>query len=485
MRNWTLWFGPIAAATLGVFVKSQGQSAEAAWTAGVALLCALWWIAQPIPIPVTSLLPVAVFPLVGVSTAKEVAEAYGDPMVLLFLGGFILSMAMEQSGAHRRLAIGMIRLCAVGPRAFFEKLAEGEAAPIVSGRRLVLGFMLAAGAASMWVSNSATTLMLLPIALAAVQGMSSKRLRTALLLSIAYGASIGGIATPIGSPPNLICMQVYADATGREPSFTEWMSFGLPIALVMMPLAALWLSRGLGGPAETNLPAPGPWRTAEWRTLLLFGVTAVLWVTRKDPFGGWSGALGLEGANDACVALLAVVALFLIPSGEPASPEVPGQPSQPAPRLLSWEAANHIPWGMLLLFSGGLVLAQAFTKSGLSDAVGGSLNGLATLPTPLLVGVICLLVTFLTEITSNTATTAMLMPVMAAMAQANGIDPKLLMFPAAVSASFAFMLPVATPPNAAVYGAGVETRDMAREGLVLNLVGVAVVTVLTLLFLGR
>jgi sodium-dependent dicarboxylate transporter 2/3/5 len=480
MRNWTLWFGPIAAATLGVFVKSQGLSTEAAWTAGVALLCALWWVAQPIPIPVTSLLPIAVLPMVGVLTAEEVGMAYGDPMVLLFLGGFMLSMAMERSGAHRRLAIGMIRLCALGPKALWTRREEGEPAPVVSGRRMVMGFMLASGVVSMGVSNSATTLMLLPIAIAALEGVTDRRVRNALLLSIAYGASIGGIATPIGSPPNLIAMQVYADSTGREVTFTEWMSFGLPIAVVMLPLAALWLSRGQGHPAANDLPDPGPWRAAELRTLAVFAVTAVLWVTRKEPFGGWSGALGLEGANDACVGLLAVVALFLIPSGEPALAA-----DRPAPKLLDWATAERIPWGMLLLFGGGLVLAKAFTASGLSEAVGGSLNALATLPTPLLVGVICLMVTFLTEITSNTATTAMLMPLLAAMSQATGLDPKLLMFPAAVSASFAFMLPVGTPPNAAVYGAGVETRDMAREGLVLNLVGVAVVTVLTLLFLGN
>jgi sodium-dependent dicarboxylate transporter 2/3/5 len=478
MRNWTLWFGPIAAATLGVFVKSQGLSAEAAWTAGVALLCALWWVAQPIPIPVTSLVPIAVFPLVGVLSAEQVGQAYGDPMVLLFLGGFILSMAMEHSGAHRRLAIGMIRLCAMGSKPVSTSV-DGPMAPAIGCRRLVMGFMLATGAVSMWISNSATTLMMLPIAIAALEGATDKRLRTAVLLSIAYGSSIGGIATPIGSPPNLICMQVYAETVGKEPSFTEWMSYGLPIAAVMLPIAALWLARGLNGPAETSLPDPGPWRPAEWRTLTLFVVTALLWITRKEPFGGWSGALGMEGANDACVALLAVVALFVIPSGEP------GVNGAPAPRLLDWQHALKIPWGMLLLFSGGMVLAEAFITSGLSDALGGLLRGLIVLPTPLLIGAICLLAVFFSEMASNTATTAMLMPIMAAMALAMGVEPRLLMFPAAVGASFGFMLPVATPPNAAVYGAGVETRDMAREGLVLNLVGVAVVTVLSLLFLGR
>lgn len=479
MRNWTLWAGPIAAAALGVFANRHGLPVEASWTAAIAVLCAVWWVAQPIPIPVTSLLPIALFPMLGIVSAKEVGAAYGNPMVLLFLGGFILSTALEHSGGHRRLAIGMIRLCALGPKAFAHKPVEGEAAPKVSGRRMVLGFMLASGGVSMWVSNSATALMLLPIAIAALEGVRDSRLRTALLLSIAYGASIGGVATPIGSPPNLLCIQEYATVTGEEPTFTKWMSFGLPVALVMLPIAAFWLSRGLGGPAETDLPHPGPWRTAEWRTLLVFGVTALLWVTRKEPFGGWSGALGLDGANDACVGLLAVVALFLIPSGEP--PEEDG----PTPKLLDWQTASKIPWGMLLLFSGGMVLASAFTESGLSEALGDSLHQMAELPTPLLVGGICLAVTFLTEVTSNTATTAMLMPLLAAMSEATGIEASLLMFPAAISASFAFMLPVATPPNAAVYGAGVEARAMAREGLALNLVGVVVITGMTLLLLGR
>ncbi len=478
MRNWTLWFGPLAAVALGGYLESRDLPAPAAWTAGVALLCAVWWVSQPIPIPVTSLLPIAVLPMVGALPAKEVGEAYGDPMVLLFLGGFILSMAMERSGAHRRLAIGMIRLCALGPRALWTRPAAGQAAPVVSGRHMVMGFMFASGVVSMGVSNSATALMLLPIAIAALEGVTDRRVRNALLLSIAYGASIGGIATPIGSPPNLIAMQVYADTVGRDVTFTEWMSLGLPIAIVMLPIAAFWLSRGQGRAMANHLPDPGPWRTAERRTLAVFAVTALLWMTRKEPLGGWSGGLGLEGANDACVGLLAVVALFLIPSGEPAPAG-----DQPAPKLLDWESAAKIPWGMLLLFSGGLVLAKAFTASGLSEAVGGSLNALAVLPAPLLVVAICLMVTFLTEITSNTATTAMLMPLLAAMSLSAGLEPGLLMFPAAVSASFAFMLPVATPPNAAVYGAGVEAREMAREGLVLNLVGVVVITGMTLLLL--
>jgi len=477
MRSVSLWLGPAAAMALGAAGYAGGLAGEAAVTAGIALLLAVWWVAQPIPIPATSLLPIAVFPLLGIVSAEQAAAAYGNKLVLLFLGGFILSTALEKSGGHRRLAIGMVRLCALGPRALFSSSEDG--APEVTGRRLVLGFMAASAAVSMWVSNSATALMLLPIGLAALESVESPRLRTALLLAIAYGASLGGVATPIGSPPNLVCLQEYAAVAGEEPTFLGWMRFGLPVALAMLPLAAGWLARGLGGPSGCVLPEPGPWRPAEARTLAVFGVTALLWVTRTGPLGGWSGWLGLPGANDASVALLAVVALFLIPSGEP-----PEEPDGPSPRLLDWQTAVRIPWGMLLLFSGGLVLAAAFQESGLSDTLGASLNALAAAPTPVLVGAVCLLVTFLTEVTSNTATTVLLMPLLAAMSQSTGIEPGLLMFPAAASASFAFMLPVATPPNAAVYGAGVETRAMAREGLALNLVGVVVTTTLACWLLG-
>ncbi len=465
MKPATLWFGPLAAIVIGLVVGTTSLGVAAGWTAGVAVCCAIWWVTEPIPIPATSLLPMAIFPLVGVVSAKEVGQAYGHPLILLLMGGFILSTALEKCGVHRRLALGMVRLCAAGS--------------VVTGRRLVIGFMVASASISMWVSNAATTLMLLPIAGATLQQSRDPRLRLALLLGIAYAASVGGVATPIGTPPNLICMQEYAELTGAEPTFTQWMSWGLPVALVMIPVIAAWLTRGLGGPADVKLPSSGAWRPAEVRTLAVFAATALLWVTRTAPFGGWSDWLGLPNANDASVALLAVVAMFVIPTGETIDSD-----EEPVPRLLDWATATRIPWGMLLLFAGGMVLAAGFKQSGLSLAMGEALGGLATLPTPILIGGLCLAVTFLTEVTSNTATTALLMPLLGATALAADREPSLLMFPAAVSASFAFMLPVATVPNAAVYGAGVSTREMAREGFALNLLGVVVVTALATLLLG-
>ncbi|HEY7776009.1 MAG TPA: DASS family sodium-coupled anion symporter, partial [Kineobactrum sp.] len=378
----------------------------------------------------------------------QVGQAYGSPLILLLLGGFLLSKAMEHSGAHRRIAIGMVRL--VGAN---------------SGRRLVLGFMVAAAALSMWISNTATTLMLLPVALAVLEATDQRReLAVPLLLGIAYAASVGGIGTPIGTPPNLIFMQVYEQTTGSVISFSRWMGWALPVVVLMIPLMALVLTRGLPRSVTVQLPDTGSWRSEEKRVLMVFGCTALAWVTRSEPFGGWQSWLDLPHANDASVALLAVVVMFLVPNGKGA-------------RLLDWERASTIPWGVLLLFSGGICLASGFVASGLSDVMGNWLAGMTDIPTWLLLLMVCLMVTFMTETTSNTASTTLLMPVLAAAALAADLPPELIMVPAAMSASCAFMLPVATAPNSVVYGSGlITTRQMAREGFMLNLLGALVIS---------
>ncbi len=446
MRRIALVVSPILALALGWGLATLGQPPNVCWTAGVTLLCALWWISEAIPIPVTGLLPLAIFPLVGVLTPNQVGQAYGSPLILLYLGGFMLSMAMEKSGAHRRLALGMVNLFGGG------------------GRAVVFGFMAAAAVLSMWISNTATSLMLLPIALAVLENTKDKRLKVALLLGVAYGCNVGGIGTPVGTPPNLIFMQVYQDTTGIALSFLDWMRWGMPVVIVFVPLIGLWLTRGLGSAERLELPEVGVWRLEEKRTLAVFGLTAIAWITRSDPFGGWSGWLDLPQANDASVALLAVAALFLIPNGK-------------GERLLDWDAAVRIPWGILILFSGGICIASAFVSSGISQMIGEALAALSGIPTLLLLAAICLSVTFLTEITSNTATTALLMPVLAAAALGAGIDPRLLMVPAAMSASCAFMLPVATGPNAVIFASGhIDMRDMVREGLALNFIGAVVIT---------
>lgn len=459
MKTAMLITWPLIASLTGLGLWISGQPGAICWTAAITVLVAGWWITEPIEIPATSLIPLAVFPLVGVLDVSQVAAAYGNKLILLMLGGFMLSAAMERSGAHRRIALAMVRFFGGG-----------------SARSLVFGFMAASAVLSMWISNAASTLMLLPIVMAVVAQTNNPRLHLGLLLGTAYAASIGGIGTPIGTPPNVVFISVYQDTFGEDIGFLTWMKWTFPILAIMLPCAAIWLSRGLGAVEPLKLPEVGSWRVAEKRTLIVFGITALLWVTRTQPLGGWSMLLqsslsmppeyAQQFANDATVALLGTLALFLVPNGEGES-------------LLNWDSAEQIPWGVLILFAGGLCIASAFKSSGLSELMGSMLAGLGSLNTLLLIAAVCLCVTFLTEVTSNTATTTLLMPILATAALAAAVDPKLFMVPATISASFAFMLPAATPPNAIVYGSeSFSVGEMAREGIVLNLVGAVIVTVI-------
>jgi sodium-dependent dicarboxylate transporter 2/3/5 len=438
--------GPVLALITAYLMSAAGFSNDAAVTLGITIICVVWWVFEPIPIPATAFLPLGLFPLLGVLTPVEVAQAYGNSLILLLLGGFILATALERNGAHRRIALAMVR-------------AFGGS----SSRRLVFGFMAASAALSMWISNTATTLMLLPVALAVLEKSEDKNLATPLLLGIAYAASIGGIGTPIGTPPNVVFMGVYEATVGESIPFVTWMTWAVPIVLVFLPIVALYLTRGLNHQGKVALPVVGSWQAAEIRVLAVFAATAFFWVTRKQPFGGWTELFGLSVTNDAMVALLAVVVMFLVPDGKGA-------------KLLDWETAERIPWGMLVLFGAGISIATAFTASGLSETIGALLSGLAELPLLPIMLITCLAVTFLTETTSNTATTTLLMPILAAGAIGAAIDPRLIMIPAAMSASCAFMLPVATAPNVIVYSTGHFTIEtMAREGFALNLIGAVVI----------
>ncbi len=446
-RQWALFAGPMLAAAAALGMSQFGWESQACWTGAVAMLCVVWWIFEPIPIPATSIIPLAAFPLLGVLPQDKVAAAYGNELILLMLGGFILSAAMERSGAHRRIALGMVNV--IGG---------------TGSRRIVLGFMAATAALSMWISNTATVLMMLPIALAVIAQSPDKKLALPLLLALAYGSSIGGLGTPIGTPPNLVFMQQYESFTGTVVSFSQWMGWGVPVVLIFLPLAGLWLTRKLDYRGVLVIPSAGAWRPEERRVLIVFGLTALAWITRLEPFGGWSAWFDLKGANDAIVALIAVVVLFLTPNGR-------------GGKLIDWESAERVPWGILILFAAGISIAQAFVESGLSRAIGDQLAVLASLHPLIMIATIALIVTFLTETTSNTATTILLMPILASAALGAGIDPSLLMVPAAMSASCAFMLPVATAPNAIVFGSGrVTVANMAREGIVLNFIGMAVIT---------
>ena len=459
LKQHMLWIGPLVGIIIALTMLRYSWPIEGALTGGLTALCALWWIFEPIPIPATSMIPLGVMPLVGILDGKQVAQAYGDPLIILLMGGAMLSKAMEKSGAHRRVALAMVNLFG------------GD-----SLRSLVFGFMVASAVLSMWVSNTATTLMLLPVAYAVLDSIQHPddrgKLAVPLFLGIAYSASIGGLGTPIGSPPNVIFLKVYAETTGTMPSFMQWMTWALPVVVVMIPVAGFWLTRHLTSNQSVEIPEVGQWRQEEFRVLLIFGLTALAWITLREPFGGWSSWLGVPSANYAAVALTAVIIMFVVPNGK-------------GGKLLDWDSASNIHWGVLLLFAGGIAIAKAFAITGISSAIGESLSSVTRLSVIVIIAIVALAVTFLTEITSNTATTALLMPILAAASLGAGFEPALLMLPAALSASCAFMLPVATAPNAIVFGTGrVTVEQMVREGLILNLIGVLVITSVVYYWLG-
>lgn len=459
-RTWLLIAGPILAIAVGGACAWNGLPSPAAWTAAVAVLCAWWWVTEAIPLPATSLLPFVLLPLGGVLEARVVARDLGDPLILLMLGGFLLGKGVERSGAHRRIAVTMVR-------------AFGR-----FGRRgLVLGFMVATAFCSMWMSNSATALMMLPVVLAVLDHEKGDDLAVPLLLGVAYAASIGGVATPVGTPPNPICLRAYRDATGETIGFAQWMSFGVPLMLLLLP-CAWWIvvRKVVPGPAAP-VPPVGAWTRAERRMLAVFGLTVLAWLTRKLPFagGGWCAWFGVEGVGDETVALAAAVVVLALPHGD-----------RPGERLLDWKSAASIPWDILLLFAGGIAIGSAFDASGLSKSLGDQLVALSDLPLWLLIAIIAATVTLLSELASNTAIANLLMPVLAAAATETGIDPLVLMVPATLAASSGFMLPIATPPNAIVYGSGlVPVRRMLRAGFALDVAGVVAITVVATFVLAR
>ncbi len=455
MKPTRILLGLVAAAGAGFTAHIFGLHEPIVWTIAITVLTAFWWVSEALPIPATSLVPFALFPLAGVLDQRQAAAALGSYVIVLLMASFMLSKALEKSGVHERLALYMINL--VGS----------------SGRRLVLGFMLAAALLSMWISNTATTLMLATMALAILSRSDDPRLAVPLLLGIAYAASFGGTATLIGTPRYLIFAVTYLTAANEEFSFVGWMRIGLPIVIIGIPLMWLWLTRSMTGVIAPTLRDPGPWRKDEIRTLMVFALAIALWITRAEPFGGWSGALAMNAAGDSTVAVLAVIIMFLVPDGKGSA-------------LLDWETANDIPWGMLLLFAGGICIAAGFRASGLDILIGENLGALTNAPALLMIIGLCLSVTFLTEMTSNTATANLLMPLLAAVAAGSGIKPELLMIPAVISASCAFMLPVATAPNAIIYGTGrVSIARMAREGFVLNILVAFIVAGVCWVMLGR
>lgn len=466
LSKWMLLASPILSLLIALACWNGGLSAPASACAWVALVCAMWWIFECAHIAIVGLLPFVAFPVLGVLDHGRVAQSYGHTMILLLMGGFFLSAAMEKSGAHRRIALSMVR--AVGGR---------------GGRRLVLGFMLATSMLSMWISNAATTLMILPIALAVLADANDPKLRTPLLLGIAYAASVGGMATPIGTPPNVYFMSFMQQEYGVEVTFGQWMAIGVPIAMCLFPAIWLWVTRSLSEAKPLTMPEVGRWRSSEVRVLIIFACTAAGWIFREAPFGGWSQFFpdGGKSVGDTTVALAASMVLFLCPSGEARSDTDDTMHHASSGMLLDWPSAAKIPWGILIMFGGGIALADGFKVTGLSESIGNQLAVFESAPPWMIVLSVCLLVTFLTEMTSSTATAMLMMPILGGLADATGMSPESVVIPGTISASCAFMLPVATAPNVIVFGAGgIRTDEMARNGFVMNLYAAGVITLLSM-----
>ena len=442
-------------------------AANVAWrTATVGILMAVWWATEAVPIAVAALLPLVVFPLLGIATIQETSAPYANKVIYLFLGGFIVAFAMQRWNLHRRIALTVLQYAGA------------------NGRSLVGGFMLASALISMWVMNTSTTMMLLPIAVSIITVIhktvsdldqtARENFQYSLLLGVAYGATIGGISTLVGTAPNAMLAAFMRETYATEIDFSSWMLVGLPLSAAMLPLAWLALTRWVFNVDFTTSPEGraelrrmkqdmGRITVPEQRVAIVFVCMALLWVLRPL-LVKWSGITALD---DSGIAMAGAVALFLIPSGDAADP-----------MLLRWHYAEQLPWSVLILFGGGLTLAGAVSHTGLATWMGGSLQAVGTLDVLIIVILSATMIIFLTELTSNIATTATFLPVIGAIAIGAELNPIVLTVPVTLAASCAFMLPVATPPNAIVFGSGLLTvPKMARAGLALNLISIVLVSI--------
>jgi sodium-dependent dicarboxylate transporter 2/3/5 len=473
-----LLLGPVFALVVLVllpesYADATGQvlelSGAARAAAAIATLMAIWWMSEAIPVYATALLPLALFPVANIMSIHATAASYGHEIIYLFLGGFILALALERWGLHRRLALNVLAVVGSQPRA------------------IVGAFMFVAAVLSMWVTNTATTIMLLPVALSVIALMPTEQKNTAgltdpfaicLLLGIAYAASIGGMGTIVGTAPNIFVVSFVKEQLGREIGFFEWMRFAVPLVIVFLPLAWLVLTRLAFPVGKQEIPEATrllreekaklpPLSRAEWLTLIIFFLTASAWMTRPllnrlEIAGGHP----LAGLSDPGIAIIAALLLFITPAS-----------LRKREFLMNWSTAVKLPWGLLILFGGGLALAAALVETGFSHYLGNLAAGLAGLPVWLIVLIVTGTVVFLTELTSNTATTATIVPILLAVAAGLGLEPLLLIMPAAFAASSAFMLPVATPPNAIVFGSDLlRISQMSRAGFLLNLLAIVLIT---------
>lgn len=471
---------PLISLYLIFFVELDPGNPLVTATLAVALLMAVWWVTEAVPLAVTSLLPVALFPLLGILSGKDVSSVYFNDVIFLFMGGFVIALAMQRWNLHRRIALRILVITGVSPG------------------RILLGFMLATAFLSMWISNTATAMMMIPILLSIITRLeeiagkeSIANFSTGLLLAVAYSASIGGMATLVGTPPNLSFVRIFhiyfPDAP--EISFARWFMFALPIAasifgiawlylyVVFKPKKESWVSVGRQT-LRDQLSELGPMSFEEKVVLINFVGVAFLWLFRADiDFGwfvlpGWSRIFSFgHYINDGTVAIFIAVLLFVLPSR-----------TKGTKRIMNWQIAEKIPWHIILLFGGGFALASGIKESGLSAWLGGHLVWVADYHILIVILFIALLMTFLTELTSNTATTEMILPILAGISISAGINPLLLMIPATLSASMAFMLPVATPPNAIIFATNrLRVIDMVKAGLFLNLFGAVIITLMTYL----
>ena len=463
IRYWlSLLSGPFLLAYCLISTPPAGMSEPAWHMAGLALLMATWWMTEVIPIPVTALLPIVLAPLLGVASVNEATAPYAHPTIYLFLGGFMLGMAMQRWDLHKRIALHIMLLTGT------------------EARWQIAGFMLATAFLSMWVSNTATSVMMLPIGLSVAGMMQTTHpnpqhgeFTKALLLAIAYSASIGGLATLIGTPPNALFAAFMQETYAIDVSFAHWMALGLPISMVMLVGTWFWLTKfGFSLSTDTNPAARqllteelhrlGPLSKGEKTIGVIFIATATAWITRPLI------STMIPGLTDAGIAITAAISLFLIPINH--SERI---------YVLSWQKAAELPWGVLILFGGGLSLAAMIKSTGLASWIAGSLHVLEGMPLILIVLLVVAVIVFLTELTSNTATAAGFLPLLGALAISLGVDPILIAAPAAIAASCAFMMPVATPPNAVIFGSGKLTiADMMKAGFALNIFGTLVVSFL-------
>ncbi|MGM0387993.1 MAG: SLC13 family permease [Natrinema limicola] len=469
--------GPLLFALIFLSPTPSGLSAAGKAVAAATAWIAVWWMSEAIPIPATSLLPIVLFPLTGALPVADTTPSYGHPLIFLFMGGFFLAMAMQRWGLHRRIALRTIKAVGTEPS------------------RLILGFMLATAFLSMWVSNSATVMMMVPIALAVIYQTADLVEETglevdtsegnfsfgiALMLCIAYGASVGGIATLIGTPPNVL-FAGQADALfGQSVSFAEWMLYGVPISIVGLVAVYSYVTRAVS-PQFDELPAGadtidrelerlGPMDSQEKWVAVVFAGMAVAWIGSSliEPLVG----VAPPADADTIVAIGGAMVLFTLPTTTAEGDRT---------FLLDWTNAVDIPWGVILLFGGGLAIASGFGDTGLAAWIGERLELLSGVPMIAILFAVVVMTIFLTEITSNTATTAMLMPILAGVAVGIGVHPFGLMIAGATAASFAFMLPVATPPNAIVFGSGYITLpQMAKIGVGLNVIGIVLITLVAI-----